>query len=511
MVLGLGIWALSACGLSIRWIKFLALCSSFVLMALAGFLYQHFDSTSSSLQFVEHHSWIPLLHIDYTLGVGGLSVLFILLTVFSQTLMVLSVWHIVRERAGQYMAIILFSTGILNGIFSAENAILYYFFWEASLLPLYLGVGIWGGKLRSAATLKFFLFNFLGSLFMLAGFIYFYLHSGTFNLTQWQQVSFSASVQNILFMAFFLAFAVKLSIWPLHTWFTDMLAEAPIGGGIILSLLMLKTGAYGLLRINFSFLPGVTDGLVATLIVLALISVLCMSYVALIQKDMRRLLAYSSVSHMGMVLLGFSMLIFILREPNMQVVSSHADAVLSLQGAIFQMITYAFTSAGLFILVAICAARFGSSLLHDYQGLAKTLPVLAVFFVIFALSNVGFPGTVGFVGEFFIVIAAMHAHFWVAALAALTLVLSPAYMLWWVKRVIFGEVTRTDLASMVLSLSGKEGPVGGRSGLRLTEWIILLALAIPTLYFGVSPHFILKLSESTSLHLIDLLMRSSYV
>ncbi len=491
MGLGLVLLFLSGCKGSPFLIKSAGVLFSLLIMGLAGVLYAHFDVSNFALQFNESASWIPMLNIHYALGVDGLSVLFILLTCFANLIIVLSAWKYVQKGVAEYMALFLFSTGILNGIFAAQDAILYYFFWEASMLPLYLGVGIWGGERRAYAALKFFLYNMLGSLAMLLGFVYLYLISGSFSLSVWQGLSLPLLVQNLLFFAFFLSFAVKMPMWPLHTWFADLHAEAPAGGSIALAALMLKNGGYGFLRFNLPLVPGISLGFLWTLIGLALVAVVLVGFSALAQKDMRRLIAYSSISHMGIVTLGiFMVMMILLGSNNSMILSSHTAAVMSLQGAIFQMISHAFASAGLFILVACLAARFGSSFIQDYQGLAKTLPALAAFFVLFTMAGVGLPGTTGFVGEFFVVLAALQSHFWVAFIAGCTLIISPAYLLWLLKRVIFGEVPQAALDRVYQDIS-------------CVEWIMMILLAIPVVYFGVYPHYLLNLTAASSDHLIE--------
>ena len=475
--------------------KCVGLLSSLIIIGFCVPLYVHFDASSPILQFIEIHPWIAPLNINYAVGVDGISVLFILLTAFSNLIIILSAWNHAKEHVAEYIAIFLFSTGILNGLFVAQDAILFYVFWEASMIPILLGIGIWGGPRRSYAAIKFFLINMLCSLMMLAALVYLYMLSGTFNLIEYQNLFLPVHIQDWHFIAFFLAFAVKMPMWPLHTWFADLHAEAPAGGAIALAALMLKTGAYGFLRFSLPITTGVHIWLIWFLVILALIAVVYIGFAAVVQKDMKRMIAYSSISHMGITTLGIFMAMLLMRETGVTQFSNHADAVLSMQGAIFQMLAHAFASGGLFILVAVLAARFGSSLISDYQGLAKTMPVLAFFFVLFCMANVGLPGTSGFIGEFFVLLGALQGNFWVAAVAALTLVVSPAYMLWLVKRVIFGEV----------QVSNKAVP----GSLSAIEWLMMILLAVPVIYFGVFPHPILHLSYAASSNLVDLAARGS--
>ncbi len=473
--------------------KILAVIFSVLILALCVPLYTHFDAGSAVLQFSEMHIWIRALDIHYSLGVDGISVLFMLLNCFTNLIIVLSGLKHVKENVAEYFAIFLFSTGILNGLFAAQDAFLFYVFWEASMIPVLLGIGIWGGARRAHAVSKFLLMNMLGSLMFLVALIYLYILSGSFDLTTWQTLGLPIHVQDLLFLAFFAAFAVKMPMWPLHTWFADLHAEAPLGGAIALATLMLKTGAYGFLRFSLPITPQVHVGLVWLLMILALIALVCMGFAAVVQKDMKRLIAYASISHMGIVTLGIFAVILAVTHAYPSNFPNHADAVLSLQGAVFQMITHAFASGGLFILVAILAARFGSSLIQDYQGLAKTMPVLAFFFVIFALANVGLPGTTGFVGELLVILGALQINFWVAVIAASTLVVSPAYMLWLVKRIIFGEV--------------KSSPTGIAGKLTAVEWLMMVLLAVPVILFGFFPYPILHLSFAANTHLVDVVTR----
>ncbi len=476
-------------------IKGLGILFSLGIIALCVPLYVHFNASLSIPQFTELHPWIGPLNAYYALGVDGISVLFILLTAFTNLIMVLSVLKHKEENLSQYLAVLLFATGISNGLFAAQDALLFYMFWEASMIPILLGIGIWGGERRSPAALKFFLFNMLGSLMLLIALVYLYLISGTFNFTAWQSLPLTMHVEDWLFLAFFAAFAVKMPMWPLHTWFADLHAEAPVGGTIALSTLMLKTGVYGFLRFSLPMTAGAHHSLVLLLVILALIAIVYVGLAAVAQKDMKRLVAYSSVSHMGIVTLGIFMVMLIVSENGATLMSSNTAAVLSLQGALFQMLTHAFASGGLFLLVMMLGERFGSSQIQDYQGLAKTMPVLAFFFVVFSMANVGLPGTAGFIGEFFVILAALHANFWFAALAACTLVVSPAYMLWLVKRVIFGEV--------------REGSIIAGGRLSCIEWIIMILLTAPVLYFGFDPHPVLHLSYAASTHLVSLVTQGA--
>lgn len=471
------------------WVKWAGLGLSLFILALCVPLYQHFDLSSSNMQFVETYRWISLLNINYSLGVDGISVLFIILTAFTNVIILLSSWHYMKTRVAEYMAIFLLATGITNGIFAAQDAILFYLFWEASMLPLYIGLGLWGMEHKSYAALKFFLFNLLGSLMMLIAFICLYMVSGSFDFNHWMGLSLIGTAQDWLFLALFVAFAVKIPMWPLHTWFADIHEQAPPGGSIVLAALMLKVGAYGFLRLNLPIVPNVSSALLMWVIVLSLIAVVYVGFASIAQKDMRRLIAYSSISHMGIATLGiFMVLLIVVHNTGTTLFPPHADALLSLQGAVFQLIAHAFASGALFAMVMMLFARFHSTKIESVVGLAKTMPIFAFFFVLFAMANVGLPGTTGFVGEFFVILGALNGNFWVAVIAAFTLVLSPAYMLWWVKRSIFGAVP--EGAPVVQDIHG-------------VEILVLLLLALPVIIFGVYPAPILNLAYAANSHIVD--------
>lgn len=472
--------------------KGLGLISALVLLALAVLLYLWFDASNGNLQLLENYRWISVFNIHYALGVDGISVLFILLTIFTNFIMMLSAWRYMRERAAQYIAIFLLATGVTNGVFAAQDGILFYLFWEASMIPLYLGLGMWGGERKNYAALKFFLFNLLGSLFMLIAFVYFYLVSGSFDFSDWFNVSTIGIVQDWLFLALFVAFAVKMPMWPLHTWFADIHESAPPGGTIILSALMLKLGAYGFLRLNLPLVPGINEALMMTVIILSLIAIVYVGFACIAQTDMKRLIAYSSISHMGIATLGiFMVLLIVFHNVGSAQFSVGADALLGLQGAVFQMIAHAFASGALFIMVMVLFERFNSSKISHVVGLAKTMPMFAFFFVVFAMANVGLPGTTGFVGEFLVVLSALNGNFWVALVAAFTLVLSPAYMLWWVKRSIFGVASEN-----VVKVADIHG----------MEILLLVLLGVPVIVFGVYPAPILNLAYAANAHIVAVVM-----
>lgn len=472
-------------------LKWLGLICSLLILALCVPLYLGFDASSASMQFVENARWINMLNAYYALGVDGISVLFIMLTAFTNLIIMLSAWHKVHSRVADYMVIFLLATGITNAIFAAQDALLFYVFWEASMIPLYLGLGIWGMGRRNYAALKFFLFNFLGSLMMLLAFIALYFISGSFSIEQWANLSLIGIIQNWVFVGLFIAFAVKIPMWPVHTWFADIHEQAPPGGTIILSALMLKLGAYGFLRLNLPLVPEISHSLVMLVVILSLFAIVYVGFASIAQKDMRRLIAYSSISHMGIATLGiFMVLLIVVQNANYGAFTSHADALLSLQGAVFQLIAHAFASGALFVMVMMLFERFHSCKISNVEGLAKTMPIFAFFFIIFAMANVGLPGTTGFVGEFLVIIAALNGNFWVALLAAFTLILSPAYMLWWVKRSIFGVGGRTKVVQDIRGM----------------EILMLILLAAPVIILGVYPEPILNLSYAANAHIVDVVM-----
>lgn len=474
--------------------KWVALGFALLTLVLCIPMLQAFDADSYQMQLTESVAWIPQWGINYSLGVDGISVLFIVLSAFTNLVVILSAWNVIKDRVGQYMAIFLLSTGIVNGAFAATNAILFYIFFEASMVPMFLSVGIWGSKRRAYASMKFFLYTFLGSIFMLVAFLYLYTRSGSFDITILQTLAngihpvLTRGQQDWIFLAFLAAFAVKIPMWPVHTWLPDAHTEAPSGGSVVLAALMLKMGAYGFIRFSLPIVPDVHASLDWLLIALSLIAIVYVGFASIVQKDMKRLIAYSSVSHMGLVTLGIFMVFMIVGQSAGHDAAAHADATLAVQGAIFQMIAHAFSSGALFIGVGYLYDRFGSRLVKDYQGVAHVMPVFAAFYMLFAMANVGLPGTSGFVGEFMVILAAFKAHIWIAIVASLTLVLAPAYTLWMYKRVIFGELKDTRLEK------GQD--------LTKNEWLVFGLLAIPVIVFGVYPEAILHLSHASAEHFV---------
>ncbi len=408
-----------------------------LVVAVAGFLvtiplYTGFDRTTSAMQFVELAPWIPRFNIHYQLGVDGISVLFILLNSFITPLVVLAGWKVIGEKVAQYMAAFLIMSGLMNGIFAALDAVLFYVFFEASLIPMYLIIGVWGGPNRVYAAFKFFLYTLLGSLLMLIALIWLFFQSGfSFNLLDWHEMKIPLTAQIYLFLAFLIAFAVKVPMWPVHTWLPDAHVEAPTGGSVVLAAIMLKLGAYGFLRFSLPIAPDASRELAWLMIALSLTAVVYIGFVALVQADMKKLIAYSSISHMGFVTLGF----FIFNS-------------LGMEGALVQMISHGFISGAMFLCVGVLYDRMHSRQIADYGGVANTMPKFAALFMFFAMANSGLPATSGFVGEFMVILGAVKFNFWVAFAAATTLILGAAYTLWMVKRVVFGAVANHHVAEL---------------------------------------------------------------
>jgi len=446
--------------------------------AVLGFLvtlplYSGFDKTTSAMQFVEFRDWIPLFKIHYHLGIDGISVLFILLNSFFTPLVVLAGWKVIEKRVAQYMAAFLIMSGIVNGVFAALDAMLFYVFWEAMLIPMFLIIGVWGGANRVYAAVKFFLYTLLGSLLMLVAFIYLYKQSGgSFSILDYHALPLTMSAQILIFIAFLMAFAVKVPMFPVHTWLPDAHVEAPTGGSVVLAAIMLKVGAYGFLRFSMPIAPNASHELAWLMIALSLIAVVYIGLVALMQSDMKNLVAYSSISHMGFVTLGF----FIFNA-------------YGIEGGLLQMISHGFVSGALFLGIGVLYERVHSRQIADYGGVAHKMPVFAAFFVLFAMANSGLPGTSGFVGEFLVIMGAVKANFWYALLAATTLIFGAAYTLWMVKRVFFGAVSNDHVAHL--------------SDITLREKVIFSILAICVLAMGLYP---MPFSEMMHASVNDLLV-----
>jgi NADH-quinone oxidoreductase subunit M len=464
--------------------RWLALLGSLATLALVVPLWSSFDPSTAALQFPENLPWIPRFNAAYALGVDGISMPLIVLTAFMTVPVVIAGWSVIHARVAQYFAAFLIMEGLMIGVFCATDALLFYFFWEAMLIPMFLIIGIWGGPRRVYATIKFFLYTFLGSVFMLAALIYMYVKGGSYSIAGLQALPLSLIEQRWIFVAFFLAFAVKVPMWPVHTWLPDAHVEAPTGGSVILAAIMLKMGGYGFLRFSLPIAPDASRELDVLVIALSLIAVVYIGFVALVQQDMKKLIAYSSIAHMGFVTLGAFVIYEIVRHTG-----STQGAGMGLDGAMVQMVSHGLISGALFLCVGVLYDRVHSRQIADYGGVINTMPVFAAFMVLFALANTGLPGTSGFVGEFLVIIASFRASFWYSFLAATALVLGAAYTLWLVKRVVFGPVTSPRVAALK-DLNGR-------------EFLVLGALALAVLLVGVWPQPLLKVMQPTIHHLVS--------
>jgi NADH-quinone oxidoreductase subunit M len=484
-----GIWVLCVGAKSNNAARLWALVVAVATFAVSIPLYTQFQLGTAEMQFVEKLPWISQFNIQYYLGVDGFSMPLILLTTFTTVLVVLAGWEVIQTRTHQYMAAFLIQSGVMIGAFAALDAMLFYVFWEAVLIPMFLIIGIWGGPQRIYATVKFFLYTFLGSVFMLVAFIYMYNlpGSGTFEILALHDLELGGTEQIFIFLAFLLAFAVKVPMWPVHTWLPDAHVEAPTGGSVVLAAVMLKLGGYGLVRFSLPITPGASSELDWLMIALSLVAIVYIGFVALVQPDMKKLIAYSSVSHMGFVTLGLFVIFAIMTTPD-----GRDGAALGIQGAMIQMISHGFISGALFLCVGVMYDRVHSRMIGDYGGVANTMPMFAGFMVLFALANSGLPGTSGFVGEFMVILSAFQADFWIAFAAGLTLILGAAYTLWMVKRVLFGEVANDNVAQLT--------DIGGR------EKFILSALAAAVLLFGLWPAPLIEVMEPSVQNLLDHIM-----
>ncbi len=453
-----------------------------LLGSIAGFLvtlplYTRFDRADGGFQFQEGFRWIPSFNINYHLGADGIAVPLILLTSFTTVIVVLAAWEVIQKRVAQYLAAFLIMSGLMIGVFTALDAVLFYVFWEAMLIPMFLVIGVWGGPNRVYATIKFFLYTLLGSLLMLVAFIFLFAHTHSFEIVDYYRLPMPLEVQVAIFFAFFMAFAVKIPMWPVHTWLPDAHVEAPTGGSVVLAAIMLKLGAYGFLRFAMPIAPDAAHYLSGFMITLSLIAVVYIALVALVQQDMKKLIAYSSISHMGFVTLG--MFIF---NP------------LGMEGGIVQMISHGFVSGALFLCVGVLYDRMHSRQISDYGGVANTMPAFAAFAVLFAMANTGLPGTSGFVGEFLVILGALQENFWYAFLAATTLIFGAAYTLWMVKRVFYGDVANSHVAEL--------------KDLNRREFLILGLLALMVLGFGLYPAPLTEMTHATVSQLLSHLAQS---
>jgi NADH-quinone oxidoreductase subunit M len=438
-------------------VRAIALVGAIVGFAVTVPLITGFDAATAAMQFQEKMPWIERFNVNYHLGVDGISVWFVLLTAFITVIVVIAAWEVIEERVHQYMGAFLILSGLMIGVFSAVDGLLFYVFFEATLIPMYIIIGVWGGPRRVYAAFKFFLYTLLGSLLMLIALIYLYYKSGgSFDILAWHKLPLPLSAQTLLFFAFFAAFSVKVPMWPVHTWLPDAHVEAPTGGSVVLAAIMLKLGAYGFLRFSMPIAPDASREYAWFIIALSLIAVLYIGLVALVQQDMKKLVAYSSIAHMGFVTLGF----FIFNE-------------LGVSGAIVQMISHGFVSGAMFLCIGVLYDRVHSREISAYGGVVNTMPKFAAFAVLFAMANCGLPGTAGFVGEWMVILGTVKYNFWIAALASTTLIFGAAYTLWMVKRVYFGDVANDNVKTLK-DLNGR-------------EFVMLSILAVAVLWMGVNP------------------------
>ena len=450
--------------------KWVALVFSIMTFLVTLQLYARFDLQLAGMQFTELRTWIEAFAIEYYLGIDGIAMPLIVLTAFITPLVILSAWEVIQVKVAQYMAAFLVMEGLMIGAFSSLDAILFYVFWEAMLIPMFLIIGIWGGPNRIYATIKFFLFTFFGSVLMLLALIYMRYQSGSFSILDFHQMHLNMVEQTWIFWAFLIAFAVKVPMWPVHTWLPDAHVEAPTGGSVILAAIMLKIGGYGFLRFSLPIVPDASMAFSWLIFVMSLIAVVYIGLIAMMQEDMKKLVAYSSIAHMGFATLGF----FLPFGIQVAQGGNLSGAALAIEGGMVQMISHGFISAALFLCVGVMYDRMHTRQIKDYGGVVNTMPIFASFVVLFALANSGLPGTSGFVGEFMVILASMKSNFWIALLAATTLILSAAYSLWLVKRVIFGEIKNEAVAKL--------------QDLGIREFTILAILAVVVIGLGLWPN-----------------------
>ena len=502
IVAGIAVLALGSSGVGAYRGKMLSLAASTATFVLSLPLYFGFDVTTADMQFVERVSWIERFNVYYHLGLDGISLPLVLLTTLLTPLVVIAGWRVIQLRPAQYFASFLFLEGLMIGVFAALDGLLFYVFWEAMLVPMFLIIGVWGGERRIYATVKFFLFTFLGSVFMLVALIYLYLQAGSYAILAFHDLPLTLREQQWIFVAFLLAFAVKVPMWPVHTWLPDAHVEAPTGGSVILAAVLLKMGGYGFVRFSLPITPDASAALAGVIIVLSLIAIIYIAFVALAQEDMKKLIAYSSIAHMGFVTLGF----FVIFQMAVGSAGSPGGAdgtavagglgilggdgaMLALQGGMVQMISHGLISGALFFCVGVMYDRLHSRRIADYGGVVNTMPRFAALMVFFALANAGLPGTSGFVGEFLVILGSFQASFWLAFLAATTLVFGAAYTLWMVKRVVFGEVGNDGVAKL--------------EDIDSREFFYLAVLALGVLLLGVWPAPLLEVMEVTLANLLE--------
>jgi len=451
-------------------VRVLSLVIAIATFILSLGLFTGFDSSTAAMQFVEKASWIPAFNINYHFGVDGFSMPLIILTTFTTILVVIAGWEVIKKRPSQYLAAFLIMEGLMVAVFAALDAVFFYIFWEAMLVPMFILIGVWGGERRVYATIKFFIYTFIGSVFMLVALIYMYYKGGSFSILDMHMLKLTLNEQVLIFLAFLAAFAVKVPMWPVHTWLPDAHVEAPTGGSVILAAIMLKIGGYGFIRFSLPITPDAAHALDWLIILMSLVAVVYIGFVALVQKDMKKLVAYSSIAHMGFVTLGLFVVFQIWENP---AGASSSGAALAVEGAMIQMISHGFISGAMFLMIGVLYDRMHTREISAYGGVVHTMPIFAAFAVFFAMSNAGLPGTSGFVGEFMVILASFQANFWYAFLGALTLILGAAYTLWMVKRVFYGAVANENVRTL--------------QDINSREFIIMSILAVAVLVLGLWP------------------------
>jgi len=489
----LGAGAVLACGDAsaqrITCARWIALTVTLVSLLLCIPLYTGFDVSRYAMQFREQLSWIPTYHLRYDIGVDGISLPLVILTAYTGLLVILAAWHSVKEKVTQYLAAFLIIQGMMMGIFCALDAILFYLFWEVVLIPMYLSIGIWGGKNRSYAAIKFFLYTFVGSVLLLVALLYLGIKAHNFSILSFYGLKLTLTEQILIFIGFLLAFAIKVPMWPVHTWLPDAHTEAPTGGSVILAALMLKIGAYGFLRFSLPITPDASHALAWLMVGLSLIAIVYVGLVALAQDDMKRLIAYSSIAHMGFVTLGCFIIYGIVSHTG-----NSQDAAIAVEGAMVQMISHGFGAGALFLGFGMLYDRLHTRLITDFSGVATVMPALAAFFFIFCLSNVALPGTSGFVGEFMVLAGTLKANIWLASVAALTVIISAAYTLWMYKRVFYGEIQRNDIRTL--------------HDIKPVERLVCSLLVVAIFGLGLYPKPLLDVFHASTGHLLTLSLQS---
>ena len=452
--------------------------------AISLLLWTGFNPEGYQLQFVEKLPWIETFKINYSLGVDGISMPLLLLNTFITVLIVLAGWEVIKKKPAQYMAAFLIMEGIINGVFAAQDAMLFYVFFEAMLIPMFIVIGIWGGDNRIYATIKFFLYTFFGSVFMLVSLIYMYGKAGSFEIADLHNVKLGLMPQMLIFLSFLIAFGVKVPMWPVHTWLPDAHVQAPTGGSVILAAVMLKIGGYGFLRFSLPMVPDGSRELAWLVVLMSLTAVVYIGFIALVQKDMKKLVAYSSIAHMGFVTLGFFLIYPIIANTG-----SSEGSLLGLQGGMVQMVSHGFISGAMFLCIGVLYDRMHTRDITAYGGVSNRMPWFAALFVLFAMANTGLPGTSGFVGEFMVILSSFKASFWIAFLGATTLIIGAAYTLWLVKRVIFGNVVNDNVAAL--------------QDINTRETFILATLAIMVLLLGLWPEPLVHVMNDSLAHVIE--------